>query len=76
MDFKDLFTPLSREYCLWFYYLSIVGFAFLVITLVSAIIVGFRKKKGGEYFMTMLMVALTYFIFYFQNRLLYSMCMK
>ena len=76
MDFKDLFTPLSREYCLWFYYLSIIGFAFLVITLVSAIIVGFRKKKGGEYFMTMLMVALTYFIFYFQNRLLYSMCVK
>lgn len=76
MDFKDLFSPLSREYCLWFYYLSIVGFAFLVITLVSAIIVGFRKKKGGEYFMTMLMVALTYFIFYFQNRLLYSMCVK
>lgn len=76
MDFKDLFSPLSREYCLWFYYLSIIGFAFLVITLVSAIIVGFRKKKGGEYFMTMLMVALTYFIFYFQNRLLYSMCVK
>lgn len=74
MDFKDLFSPLSREFCLWFYYLSIIGFVFLVITLISAIVVGITKKKGGEYFMTMLMVALSYFIFYFQNRLLYSMC--
>ncbi len=76
MDFKDLFSPLSREFCLWFYYLSIIGFVFLVITLISAIVIGFTKKKGGDYYMTMIMVALSYFIFYFQNRLLYSMCVN
>ena len=41
MDFNQLFSPLSREFCLWFYYLSVIGFVFLVITLISAIIVGF-----------------------------------
>lgn len=76
MDFKDLFSPLSREFCLWFYYLSIIGFVFLAITLFSAIVIGITKKKGGDYYMTMLMVSFSYFIFYFQNRLLYSMCVN
>jgi len=33
-----------------------------------------QKKKGYDFFLKAVMVALGYFIFYFQNRLLYSMC--
>jgi len=35
---------------------------------------GFNQKKGPEYYLQVFAVALGYGIFYFQNRLLNSMC--
>lgn len=70
----SLFGPLQKEYCLYFYFLSIFGFALLVFFLVPAIWMGLSKRKGLDYYFTVFGVAFGYGIFYFQNRLLHSMC--
>ena len=47
----------------------------LVVLLVSSLIVGLTKGKGLDYYMQVLFIALGYLIFYFQNRLLNTMCL-
>ena len=42
--------------------------------IITMLFIGISKKKDSSYFVSMFFVALGYFIFYFQNRLLYSMC--
>lgn len=81
MDFSltNFFVPFSdSDYCLWFYYLSVMGFIFLVILLLSAVFTMLfdKKKTKSGYYFALFIVALSYGIFYFQNRLLYSMCVK
>ena len=73
-NFGQLFTPLNKQYCWWFYYLSVIGFVFLFISIITMLFIGISKRKDSSYFVSMFFVALGYFIFYFQNRLLYSMC--
>jgi hypothetical protein len=75
MNYVDtLFGPLSKQYCVYFYFLSIFGFILLAVFLVSSIFIGLSKRKGIEYYMQVVGIALGYAIFYFQNRLLHSMC--
>ena len=71
---NTLFGPLDRKYCDYFYLLSIMGFVLLVVLLVSSILVGITKRKGVDFYMQSISIALGYAIFYFQNRLLHSMC--
>jgi hypothetical protein len=72
MDY--LFGPLGEEYCVWFYILSVFGFVYLVLFLIPAIYYGITRKKTGMYWLNVLAVSIGYFIFYFQNRLLSTMC--
>uniref|UniRef100_A0A6C0DN89 Uncharacterized protein n=1 Tax=viral metagenome TaxID=1070528 RepID=A0A6C0DN89_9ZZZZ len=75
MNYVDtLFGPLSKQYCVYFYFLSIFGFILLAVFLISSIVVGLSKRKGLDYYMQVVGIALGYAIFYFQNRLLHSMC--
>jgi hypothetical protein len=76
LPFMNIFGPLGQEYCMWFYFLSIIGFVLLVILLVSGFIMGIMGKKPLSYYYFVLVGALGYFIFYFQNRLLFTMCHK
>lgn len=69
-----LFGPLSRKYCVWFYWLSVIGFVLLVLLLVSSLYMGLKRGKGVEFLYNAIWPALIYAIFYFQNRLLYTMC--
>lgn len=72
-----LFGPLSPEYCIWFYFLSIFSLFFFALAILTALFLGFKEKKTNPmfYFSTFL-GSLAYAFFYFQNRLLYSMCAK
>lgn len=73
----SIFAPFSnRDFCLWFYFLSIIGFVFLFIAIFSSLFIGISKKKDFSFYVQMFFVSLGYAIFYFQNRLLYSMCAK
>ena len=69
-----LFGPLSKEYCVWFYFLSIFGFIMLAFFLISSIMYGITKNKGVDFYMNTIAISVSYLIFYFQNRLLHSMC--
>ena len=68
------FGPLSRDWCIYFYFLSILGFLWLVFYAISAVYLGIIKKKGSDYWIMAITISLGYGIFYFQNRLLHSMC--
>jgi cellulose synthase/poly-beta-1,6-N-acetylglucosamine synthase-like glycosyltransferase len=72
MDY--FFGPLSKNYCIWFYFLSILGFFLLTFFLLSSVIYGIQKRKGIEYYASVSGIAIGYAIFYFQNRLLHTMC--
>jgi hypothetical protein len=71
-----LFGPLDKKFCLYFYYLSIFALAFVALTIISFMWVGISKKLDSRHYIHMIYIALIYFVFYFQNRLLYSMCAK
>jgi len=70
-----LFGPLNREYCIYFYALSVFGFVYLIMFLSVAVLSGiYTKKVNLMYWVNVIAIALGYFIFYFQNRLLHTMC--
>lgn len=71
---QNLFGPLSKQFCLYFYILSIVGFAFFVIIIISTLFIGITKRKELDFYLAMFSGALVYGFIYFQNRLLHSMC--
>ena len=71
---QSAFGPLGSNYCDWFFILSVLGFVMLVVLLLSTLFVGISKKKGIDFYMQSLSIALGYGIFYFQNRLLHTMC--
>jgi len=73
---NDIYGPLSSSYCIYFYALAVLGFVLLSITILSMIFLIFSKKISSESVMHMVMIAVGYGIFYFQNRLLYSMCIN
>jgi hypothetical protein len=76
---QQLFTPLDKDYCMLFYWLTVVNFIFLAVAslgFLSAIVLLFRGKiplMSGVYsFLTILIYALMYV----QCRLFYSMCVS
>ena len=71
---ESFFGPLNKDYCLYFYILSVVGFILLTMMLATTLMVGITKRKGINFYLQMFSIALGYGVFYFQNRLLYSMC--
>lgn len=71
---KKLFGPLDQKYCNYFLFLSILGFVMLILFLISLLFVGISKKKSFDFYLGGVFIALTYFLFYFQSRLLHSMC--
>jgi len=76
-ELSSIFSPIAnRDFCLWFYFLSVVGFVFFVVALLSGVFIGISKKKDFSFYLQTFFLALGYGIFYFQNRLLYSMCAK
>ena len=73
-DLDYLFGPINRKYCIYFYILSVIGFIYFATFIVSGIYIGIAKRKTIEYYLYLVMGASVFFLFYFQNRLLYTMC--
>ena len=74
MDY--IYGPLPKDYCVYFYFLSIFGFILTIFTLVVGLFIAISKKKDVTFYIQVLMGALAYALFYFQNRLLNSMCVS
>ena len=74
---QSLFAPLNKDYCLLFYWLTVVNFIFLAVAglgFISALVMLFRGKVSlMSTFYSFLMI-LVYALMYFQSRLFYSMC--
>ena len=73
---NTLFGPLSGEYCLYFYYLSIISFFLLAMAIVTGVVTGLQKDKGMYFYLSILGASVAYLISYFVNRLMYSVCSK
>jgi len=69
------FSPLSKEYCSFFYLMSVIMFVLLLLAMIAAIITVIKSKKKINYLLLISNV-LTLALVYFQNRLLYSMCIN
>lgn len=76
MNVSSLFGPIRKEYCLYFYILSVIGLVLFAFALGGAVYLGLVKNKGFEYYLTAIAASLVYFLAYLQNRLLYNMCAK
>lgn len=79
LDFMDsYFGPLNLrpEYCLYFYYVSViffVMFALLTLAFLAYLFKNFRNLKAN-YTIHSISLLLSTFISYFVNRILYTMC--
>lgn len=74
------FGPLNLkpEYCLYFYYVSVVFFIMFALSslgLLMYVAKNFKKVKGA-YLINSLSLLLSTFISYFANRVLYTMCLS
>ena len=74
--YNYLFSPLQKEYyCNLFLVLSIIGFDFIILgTLLF--VYGIYTNKGNIYSVRTFIGIFLYFVFYLQNRLMYSICTK
>jgi hypothetical protein len=72
------FGPLPREFCVYFYALSVL---FSVMFVTSVLSIGYFmvtniKKVDGMFIVNSLLVLLNTFLSYLVNRLLHTMCVK
>ena len=67
----QLFSPLSKEYCVYFYALTVLSFALLALSIGSAV---YYLVEGKVDIFSGLMSLVGPALLYFNNRLLYSMC--
>ena len=72
---ENLFSPLSKDYCVYFYFLSVLSF---ICVLISIILFSTKacNNKGKTLSLDLLTVIPLYLVLYFKNRLLYSMCIN
>lgn len=77
-SFSNLFTPLSKEYCMYYYYLSILTYIFFVFAVFATIYVMItlysKKELTFHYVLLSITSLISYFLAYFTMRLSYSMC--
>ena len=70
---NKLLSPLSREYCAYFYYLTVFTLFFFAIALVETT----YSIVNGKVSILRGLIGVTFpFVIYFQNRLMYSMCIR
>jgi hypothetical protein len=72
------FGPLPREYCVYFYAMSIIFAFFFVIGLISItyFVLFHFKKVNGLFIVNSVFVLFNTLLAYLVNRLLHTMCVK
>ena len=70
-----LFGDLNNQYCKYFFVLSVLGLITTIIFTVLLLLRTFKLIKNYNSFMLFQLV-INSLLFYFVNRLYYSMCMK
>lgn len=70
---QSIVAPLGKQYCDYFFYLTVINVILLMYIIFSAIYIFLFDKKKETIFQVIL-VSLPTLVGYFTNRLLYSMC--
>jgi hypothetical protein len=75
---EQYFGPLSRDYCVYFYALSIVfGVMFAVsVVSISYFAITHIKKVNSMFIINSVFILLNSFLAYLANRLLHTMCVR
>ena len=75
---NNLFGPLGKEYCVYFYALSILFFISFVLSagFILYKIVKNPKDLSGKFLLNSVFVLIYTLIPYYVNRLLYTMCIN
>ena len=71
-----LFGPLSKNWCLYFYFLSVIWYVVFLISVFFLIRYFFEKNMKGNIAFGMFAYSLTVFIMYFEKRILHGMCIN
>ena len=74
MFLDSIYGSISKEYCLYFYVLSVIGFILLILVIMNIVYSVYKKKYPMYFYINMVILAIIYGMFYLQNRLLYNMC--
>jgi len=75
---QALFSPMGRDMCAYFFWLTVIAFIFLVLAACD-VIMSIVSRKGGLSLSKLgrsLLTLVFPFLIYFNNRLLYSMCVN
>ena len=70
-----LFSPLSKDYCSLFYYLTIGSFIVIILSIIMVLTRAY-ENKGKTLFLDLITIVPLYTVIYFKNRLLYTMCVN
>lgn len=73
MNINDLFSPLGKQYCKYFYFLTVFFFALFVFSCLS--VLSTLVSKGSLNIADSMVLITQPLLLYFINRLYYSMCM-
>jgi len=77
MDINDfLFGPLSKNWCLYFYFLSILWYIVFLVSLFGLIRYIFGKNVRRDVVVGLVVYSLTVLIMYFEKRILHGMCIN
>ncbi len=71
---KSLFGPISKDYCLYFYILSVFWIISFAMAVIGVFYTGIKKRLGVEFYAISLIYSVSLVLSYLQNRLLYNMC--
>ena len=73
---SNYFGPLSKDYCMYFYFMSIFFFIIMLMGLVGVVstIVLKPKQVNLMFFINSTMLLMNSILAYFVNRLLHTMC--
>ena len=73
---SNYFGPLGKEYCLYFYLMSIVFFVIMMMGLFGVIVTVVKNPKQVNmmFFVNAAMLLMNSVLAYFVNRLLHTMC--
>jgi hypothetical protein len=77
-DLTDrFFSPLGKEWCIYYFAILVFVFIFFVLSIISAVIGLFNLKKIGFNEIYLLCVPIVMnLILYLQSRIIYSICVS
>ena len=74
---STFFSPLGKEWCLWYFIILVFVFIVLVGSIIGSTIALFHIKKFSFSQIYLLLIpVITNLILYYQSRLIYSICLN